>query len=143
MEHAKGSDAEIRGNVLKSGLLNGVSLISIWVFEFLVGLASRRHGNQSVSASERGFIHRNLGWFYQALWLVPTVGASLYLNVSWDFLSHGHHIDTYDFIPSPRGVMSLLGARLSFSTETARLSNNNQLDTPDCSTHSRPAHTGW
>ena len=82
MEHAKGSDAEIQGNVLKSGLLNGVSLTSIWVFEFLVGLASRRHGSQSDLPSERGFIHRNLGWFYQALWLTPIVGASLYLNVS-------------------------------------------------------------
>ena len=67
---------------MKSGLLNGVSLISIWAFELLMGLASRRHGSQSNPASERGFIHRNLGWFYQALWLAPVVGVSLYLNVS-------------------------------------------------------------
>jgi etoposide-induced 2.4 mRNA len=86
-DYAKGSDAEIQGNVLKSGLLNGVSLISIWVFEFLVGLASQRHGSQRDSASERGFIHRNLGWFYQALWLAPIVGVSLYLNVGGDFLT--------------------------------------------------------
>ena len=91
--HAKGSDAEIQGNVLKSGLLNGVSLVSIWVFEFLVGLASRRHGSQSGSGSERGFIHRNLGWFYQALWLAPIVGASLYLNVSRGFLFHNRGVD--------------------------------------------------
>lgn len=77
------SDAEIQGNVLKSGLLNGVSLVSIWVFEFLVGLASRRHGSQVDPASERGFVHRNLGWFYQALWLAPIVGTSLYLNSAW------------------------------------------------------------
>lgn len=27
-------------------------------------------------------MHKNIGWFYQVLWLVPTVGVSLYLNVS-------------------------------------------------------------
>jgi len=98
-ERNKGSDAEIQGNVLKSGLLNVLSLISIWVFEFLLNLASRRHGGQSDSASERGFMHRNLGWFYQTLWLAPIVGASLYLNVSEDSLYHNHRVDADGALP--------------------------------------------
>jgi etoposide-induced 2.4 mRNA len=81
---------------LKSGLLNGVSLISIWIFEFLVSLASRKHGSPADSLSERGFVHRNLGWFYQALWLGPIVGASLYLNVCESVLPRGHCFDIRD-----------------------------------------------
>ena len=127
---------------MKSGLLNGVSLISIWVFEFLVGLASRRHGSQNDSISDRGFVHRNLGWFYQALWLAPIAGVSLYLNVSQDFLFRDHRLDNHGSLSSPRGVMSLPGVRSSFNTEIARSSNNNQSATPDCSTHLRLVHTG-
>lgn len=33
--------------------------------------------------SESGFVHRNLAWFYQVLWLAPIIGASLYLNSAW------------------------------------------------------------
>jgi hypothetical protein len=143
MEHAKGSDAEIQGNVLKSGMLNGVSLISIWVFEFLLGLASRRHGSQSETVSEKGFIHRNIGWFYQALWLSPIVGASLYLNVSQDLFSPTI-IALISTTPSysPRGVMSSLDAHLSSSMGIVRSLNNNQSGMPECSIRSQPARTG-
>lgn len=43
---------------------------------------------------------------------------------------------------SPRGVMSLLGVRLSSNTETVRSSNNNQSGMPESSIHSQPVHIG-
>ena len=56
------------------------------------------HGSQNDSASERGFIHRNLGWFYRALWLAPIVGTSLYFNVSDNFFPHDQHADMCDVL---------------------------------------------
>ncbi|TFK72171.1 hypothetical protein BDN72DRAFT_836563 [Pluteus cervinus] len=67
-------DAEIRANVYKSLMLNSLSLTSIYAFDLLVF--------PLVKDQER-WLHRNLGWFYQALWLFPVVGASFYLNSSW------------------------------------------------------------
>jgi etoposide-induced 2.4 mRNA len=65
-------DAEIRSNVYKSLLLNSISLASIYAFDFmLLPLVQER----------RTFVPRNLGWFYQTLWLLPVVGISFYLNV--------------------------------------------------------------
>jgi len=93
--------------------------------------------------SEKGFIHRNLGLFYQALWLSPIVGASLYFNVSEDFffLMIIALISTTSSC-SPRGVMLLLDAPLSSSTGIVRSLNNNQSGMPECSIHSQPAPTG-
>ncbi|EGO20993.1 hypothetical protein SERLADRAFT_452135 [Serpula lacrymans var. lacrymans S7.9] len=68
------SDPEIRSNVLKSLLLNTVSLTSIYMFDLLLHPLLRDHPS---------WLHRNVGWFYQILWLLPVVGASLYLNGSW------------------------------------------------------------
>ncbi|KAI5122983.1 hypothetical protein M0805_006861 [Coniferiporia weirii] len=68
------SDAEIRANVLKSLLLNGLSLSSIYVFDLLL---------QPLVRDQQKWLHRNMGWFYRVLWLFPVVGASLYLNSSW------------------------------------------------------------
>ncbi|KAL0947076.1 hypothetical protein HGRIS_013217 [Hohenbuehelia grisea] len=68
------SDNEIRANVYKSLLLNSLSLISIYTFDFLL--------NPLVQDRQQWF-HRNIGWFYQALWLGPVVGVSFYLNSSW------------------------------------------------------------
>ncbi|KAG5728360.1 EI24 like protein [Termitomyces sp. T112] len=67
-------DAEIRVNVYKSLLLNSLSLISIYTFDYLI--------LPLVENQERWF-HRNIGRFYQVLWLLPIVGASFYLNSSW------------------------------------------------------------
>lgn len=68
------SDAEIRANVLKSLMLNTLSLTSIYVFDLLL---------QPLVRDQQKWLHRNLGWFYQVLWLFPVVGTSLYLNSSW------------------------------------------------------------
>jgi etoposide-induced 2.4 mRNA len=65
------SDPEIRANYVKSLLLNGLSLVSIYVFDLIL--------QPFVRDQQR---HRNVGWFYQVLWLFPVVGVSLYLNVS-------------------------------------------------------------
>ncbi|GBE82613.1 etoposide-induced protein 2.4-domain-containing protein [Sparassis latifolia] len=65
------SDAEIRANVSKSMLLNSISLASIYVFELLLFPLAR---------DQRKWLHRNVGWAYQVLWLLPVVGVSLYLN---------------------------------------------------------------
>ncbi|TFK54842.1 hypothetical protein OE88DRAFT_1600146, partial [Heliocybe sulcata] len=68
------SDPEIRGNVLKSLLLNSLSLTSIYVFDLLLHPLVR---------DQQKWLHRNVGWFYQILWLLPVLGVSLYLNSSW------------------------------------------------------------
>ncbi|ETW85470.1 hypothetical protein HETIRDRAFT_443500 [Heterobasidion irregulare TC 32-1] len=69
------SDHEIRANVLKSLLLNTISLLSIYVFDLLLHPLAKDQPQK--------WLHRNVGWFYQVLWLLPVVGLSLYLNTSW------------------------------------------------------------
>ncbi len=55
-------------------MLNGISLLSIYVFDlFLQPLAQEQPPQK--------WLHRSVGWFYRVLWLLPVVGASLYLNV--------------------------------------------------------------
>lgn len=66
------SDPEIRSNVFKSLLLNTLSLTSIYTFDLLL---------QPLVQDQQKWFHRNFGWFYQILWLLPVVGASFYLNV--------------------------------------------------------------
>ncbi|KAI8998998.1 etoposide-induced protein 2.4-domain-containing protein [Trametes punicea] len=68
------SDSEIRSNVLKSLMLNTVSLVSIYFFDWLL---------LPLAQGQQKWFHRNLGWFYQVLWLLPVVGVSFYLNSSW------------------------------------------------------------
>ncbi|KAF8162907.1 etoposide-induced protein 2.4-domain-containing protein [Crassisporium funariophilum] len=68
------SDAEIRANVYKSLLLNSLSLVSIYVFDLLL---------LPLVKDQQKWFHRNIGWFYQVLWLFPVVGVSLYLNGTW------------------------------------------------------------
>ncbi|KAI0050047.1 hypothetical protein FA95DRAFT_705703 [Auriscalpium vulgare] len=68
-------DAEIRGNALKSVLLNGISLLSIFVFNFLL--------HPLANDEPKKGLHTSFGWLYQILWLAPLVGVSLYLNASW------------------------------------------------------------
>ena len=71
------SDAEVRANALKSFLLNGISLLSIYVFELLVHPLSRVEDGTDA----RDGLHQSVGFFYRVLWLLPVVGVSLYLNV--------------------------------------------------------------
>lgn len=59
--------------MFKSLMLNGLSLTSIYVFDLLL---------QPLVRDQQKWLHRNVGWFYRILWLLPVVGASLYLNVS-------------------------------------------------------------
>ncbi|KAJ2917260.1 hypothetical protein MD484_g3198, partial [Candolleomyces efflorescens] len=66
------SDPEIRANIYKSVLLNTLSLVSIYTFELIV--------EPFVRDQER-WLHRNVGWFYHVMWLLPVVGTSFYLNV--------------------------------------------------------------
>ncbi|KAH7889244.1 EI24-domain-containing protein [Phlebopus sp. FC_14] len=68
------SDPEIRANILKSLLLNLLSLTSIYTFDLLLHPLVHDHPN---------WLHRNVGWFYRVLWLLPVVGVSFYLNSSW------------------------------------------------------------
>jgi len=56
----------------KSLVLNSLSLFSIYVVDLLL---------QPLVKDEQKWFHRNTGWFYQVLWLLPVVGSSLYLNV--------------------------------------------------------------
>ncbi|KAH9967963.1 etoposide-induced protein 2.4-domain-containing protein, partial [Russula dissimulans] len=75
----------IRANALKSFLLNGISLLSIYVFDLLLHPLSRggEGGEEAGLAQSRNGIHHRVGWFYRVLWLLPVVGVSLYLNASW------------------------------------------------------------
>ena len=77
------SDAEVRANALKSFLLNGISLLSIYVFDLLLHPLSKDEGDGGEQAMRppRNGVHRTVGWFYRVLWLLPVVGVSFYLNV--------------------------------------------------------------
>lgn len=75
------SDSEVRANVFKSLILNTVSLVSIYFFDWLL---------LPLAQSQQKWFHRNLGWFYQVLWLLPVVGVSFYLNVSIVFHVSSH-----------------------------------------------------
>ncbi|KAH9932148.1 etoposide-induced protein 2.4-domain-containing protein [Amylocystis lapponica] len=68
------TDAEVRANVCKSLLLNSLSLASISFFDFLI---------LPLAQGQQRWLQRHVGWAYQILWLLPVVGASLYLNNSW------------------------------------------------------------
>lgn len=68
------SDPEIRSNILKSLLLNSLSLASIYAFDLLL---------QPLVHDHPSWLRRNVGWCYQVLWLLPVVGVSFYLNSSW------------------------------------------------------------
>lgn len=70
------SDPEIRSNVFKSLILNTLSLTSIYTFDLLL---------QPLVRDQQKWFHRNFGWLYQILWLLPIVGASFYFNVR-DFI---------------------------------------------------------
>ncbi|KAF8326001.1 etoposide-induced protein 2.4-domain-containing protein [Cantharellus anzutake] len=70
------SDAEIRANVLKSAVLNTLSLVVIYTFDILFLPILGR------STQER-WLHRNIGSLYQVLFQLPVVGMSLYLNSTW------------------------------------------------------------
>lgn len=59
--------------MFKSLLVNLLSLTSIYFFDLLLLPLTKEHEH---------WLRRNVGWFYQALWLFPVVGVSLYLNVS-------------------------------------------------------------
>jgi len=78
------SDPEVRGNALKSFLINGISLLSIYVFDLLLHPLSLSRGEENREGtrlqSQNG-LHRSIGWLYRILWLLPVVGVSLYLNV--------------------------------------------------------------
>lgn len=67
------SDTKIRRDVCKSLVLNAVALLSIYFFDLMLQPIVREH-------QQRRF-HRNIGWFYQVMWLLPVLGVSLYLNV--------------------------------------------------------------
>ncbi|KAF5391282.1 hypothetical protein D9757_001942 [Collybiopsis confluens] len=67
-------DSEIRANVYKSLLLNSLSLTSIYTFDLLL---------QPLVQDQQKWLHRNVGWFYQILWLFPVIGLSFYLNTTW------------------------------------------------------------
>ena len=68
------SDAEVRANAIKSFILNGISLLSIYVFDLFLQPLTQEKPPQK-------WLHRSIGWFYRILWLLPLVGVSLYLNV--------------------------------------------------------------
>ncbi|KAJ2965788.1 hypothetical protein NUW54_g14001 [Trametes sanguinea] len=55
-------------------MLNTLSLVSIYFFDWLL---------LPLAQGQQKWFHRNLGWFYQVLWLLPVVGISFYLNSSW------------------------------------------------------------
>jgi len=75
LAHFAARDTELRANVLKSVLVNFISLLSILIYLPI----ARDHGYK--------WLHR-VGWAYQILWLLPLLGTSLYLNVRLSVPSH-------------------------------------------------------
>lgn len=56
----------------KSLLLNSLSLASIYTFDLLL---------LPLVQDQQKWFHRNIGWFYQVLWLIPVISVTFYLNV--------------------------------------------------------------
>lgn len=56
----------------KSFLLNTLSLVSIYTFELVL---------EPLVRDQERWLHRNLGWIYHVMWLLPVLGASFYFNV--------------------------------------------------------------
>lgn len=74
----------MRANALKSFLLNGISLLSIYVFDLFLHPLSRGEGKwdgKGLHGQSQNGLHRSIGLFYHILWLLPVLGVSLYLNV--------------------------------------------------------------
>lgn len=68
-------DSEIRALVVKSAILNALSITSVGVFDWLI-LPLLDPGN-------RKWFHRHFEALYQGLWLAPLVALSLFLNLTW------------------------------------------------------------
>lgn len=70
--------------VLKSTLLNSLSLIAIYAFDLLLvpllGLSRAQIDMDEFSQPEH-WLHRNVGIFYKLLFQIPVVFGALYLNV--------------------------------------------------------------
>ena len=49
-----------------------LSLASIYTFELVL---------EPFFRDEERWLHRNIGWFYHVMWLLPVLGASFYFNV--------------------------------------------------------------
>ncbi|KAK0459556.1 etoposide-induced protein 2.4-domain-containing protein, partial [Desarmillaria tabescens] len=104
---AVAGDAEIRANVFKSMMLNSLSLISIYAFDFLL---------QPLVRDQQKWLHRNVGWFYQLLWLFPVVSMSLYLNSSWCTtiarrtytIQHGHRALAHQTSSTYTGMLTAI-----------------------------------
>jgi etoposide-induced 2.4 mRNA len=95
------SDPEVRANALKSFLLNGISLLSIYVFDLLLhplSLSRGEEGREGARLQSQNALHRSIGWLYRILWLLPVVGVALYLNVR-----NKHFLSFFSFsvLPSP------------------------------------------
>ncbi|KAG9012337.1 hypothetical protein FRB93_001759 [Tulasnella sp. JGI-2019a] len=67
-------DPEIRGNAVKSLILNTLSVVSVGAFDLFILPLLDPHNDK--------FFHKHFGAVYQAFWLAPLVGLSLWLNVS-------------------------------------------------------------
>ena len=96
------SDAEVRAHALKSFILNGISVLSIYVFDFFLQPLVQEQPPQK-------WLHRSVGLFYRVLWLLPIVGVSLYLNVRTRILnplfSGVRHLFYNVLVPSPACLM--------------------------------------
>ncbi|KAF8590490.1 hypothetical protein K439DRAFT_1381895 [Ramaria rubella] len=66
------SDAEIRSHIVKSFLLNSLSLVSIYALNYVL-----------LPVAARGRVHHHVGWLYRVLWLIPLAATSLYFNGTW------------------------------------------------------------
>jgi etoposide-induced 2.4 mRNA len=58
--------------LFKSLLLNSLSVTSIYTYDIFL---------HPLVKDQEKWLHRNLGRFYQVLWLLPVIGISFYLNV--------------------------------------------------------------
>ncbi|KAF9476328.1 hypothetical protein BDN70DRAFT_882576 [Pholiota conissans] len=107
------SDAEIRANVYKSVLLNSLSLLSIYVFDLLF---------QPLVKDQQQWFHRNIGWFYQILWLLPVVGISFYLNRTWcTVIANRTYLLQHGGRPAPPQSASYTGMLRSIATSAYRV----------------------
>jgi etoposide-induced 2.4 mRNA len=72
------TDAEVQANVIKSAMLNGLALASIYALDLVLAplLKEQQH-----------WFHRNIGWVYTLLWLFPVLIVSFWLNVCYPLLA--------------------------------------------------------
>lgn len=68
------TDREVQSNMMKSLVVNGLALASVYALDLLLA---------PLVSEQQHWFHKNIGWVYTALWLLPVLAISFWLNVCY------------------------------------------------------------